>query len=53
MLIDEKEDGLENFWSLEKIGISDVTKENENEKILLDFEKSLTKVDCRYQVKWP
>ena len=52
MLVTVNNDDVDKFWELEIIGISDVTKENEDEELITNF-KNTSRNDARYQVTWP
>jgi hypothetical protein len=50
----KKEDPIEKMWNLETLGIRDCPLENDEEKAILLFQKSLKKdEEGRFEVSWP
>jgi hypothetical protein len=50
----QRKDPIENLWNLETLGIRDCPLENDEEKAMLLFQKSLTKdKNGRIEVSWP
>ena len=46
-------DPLQDYWSLEHIGIKDSPYENDDDRALEMFNKTITFVNKRYYVAWP
>lgn len=44
---------IEDLWALETIGIKENPSMTDDDKALLEFNKSIKLVDNRYQVRWP
>ena len=53
LMQEDASNDVNQFWSLETVGLKDVTMEKENLDGENVFEKSLMKVQNRYQVSWP
>ena len=47
------EPNLEDFWSMESIGINDNPVNTDDEKAMIKFKESLKRENGRYQVTWP
>ena len=44
---------IEDFWKLETIGVTPPKDEKDDDAIMEQFKQTVTKVNGRYQVKWP
>ena len=53
MFVGENDTDISQFWNLETVGLSDLTKEKEDNELVYTFEKQITKIGNRYQVSWP